>query len=209
MIKSDPFWAEDVGVLFREDRLLEFFLNKDFVFEEKLNAIARLGVYISVIMALYKSDPKFLLLSLVTFGLTFFIKEFFSRNFYSPDIPDQFKENFTDNTKYIEPTIDNPYMNPSIVNPLPLPLPDYLSGSEDAKEIRKEIRQKSEHNLFKDVGDIFEMNNNRLSFHTVPRNDGKLKDFLFKDMKSGKVDQYYNIENKYYPLKLSNTTSRL
>jgi hypothetical protein len=209
MIESDPFWAEDVGILFREDRLLEFFLNKEFVFEEKLNAIARLGVYISVIMSLYKSNPKFLLLSLVTFGLTFFIKEFFSRKFYSPDIPDKFKENFTDDTEYIEPTIDNPFMNPSIVNSITKPLPDYLSASEKAQALRQEIRKKAEYNSYKDAGDIFEMNNNRLNFHTVPRNDGKLKDFLFKDMKSGKVDQYYNIENKYYPLKLSNTSSRL
>jgi hypothetical protein len=208
-MNTDPFWADEISILFREDRLLEFFLNKEFIFEEKLNAIARLGVYISVVLSLYNSNPKFILLSLITFGVTYFIREFFIRDNYSPDIPEKFKENFTEEQKFAVPTVDNPFMNPSIINPVMDPPSDYFSGTEEAAKVREDVKAKFEHNLFRDVDDIFETNNNRLSFHTVPRDDGLLKDFLFGGMSSGKIDQYHNATNQYTPLQFSNRVATL
>ena len=208
-MNTDPFWVDDISILFREDRLLEFFLNKEFIFEEKLNAIARLGVYISVVLALYNGNPKFLLLSLITFGITYFIREYFLRANYSPEIPDKYRENFTEEQKFTEPTIDNPFMNPSIVNPVIDPPMDFVSATPEASAVRADIKKKFEHNLFADVNDIFETNNNRLSFHTVPRDDNGLKDFLFGGMTSGKIDQYYNANNQYTPLQFSNRSGML
>ena len=37
--KSDPFWFDDMSILFSKDRLVEFFPTEDMSLGEKLNSI--------------------------------------------------------------------------------------------------------------------------------------------------------------------------
>ena len=82
---SDKFWYNDFEILFRKDRLTEFFPSKFQTFEEKVNALSRFIIYSCIIVGFYKNDSYYfivciaLLLSLVL--LTKYYKKIFIYNF--------------------------------------------------------------------------------------------------------------------------------
>jgi len=51
--KDDQFWTNDTGILIKKDRLIEFVPTKDMTKDERLNAIARMSVYIGIVLMLY------------------------------------------------------------------------------------------------------------------------------------------------------------
>ena len=69
----DKFWADDLYILFRKDRILEFFVTQDQSTSEKLNSIARFGIYASILLSMYHSDFKYLTLCILTFFITYII----------------------------------------------------------------------------------------------------------------------------------------
>lgn len=205
-IVSDPFWFDEISILFRQDRVLEFFITQDMTFVEKLNAIARLGVYTSIIVSFYHNNPKFLALSLVALILTLFIRNFFDEASFSPNVPKNCTENFEDIREKILPTIDNPFMNAVITKPDDTIPSESYSKTPEAEKVREDIEANFSKNLFQDVGDVFEVNNSRRQFYTVPRNSGDLKEFLYGGMSSRKEDQFSNGASLYEPLQ--NLTER-
>lgn len=165
-IISDLFWSIDPNVLIRPDRFIEFWPRSDLTLEERLNAIARLGIYIGIVVCLYHRDFKYLYISLLFLVLTQFL--------YSQGIEDQ-KENFEDDTsatKNVKPTLNNPFMNTSIVdisdNPKKEKSPIYADNSAESQQIRKDIDDKFGYNLYKDVSELFGVTNSQRQFYTTP-----------------------------------------
>jgi hypothetical protein len=69
----DPIWTQDFNVLFKQERLMEFFPIKDQTNEERVNAIVRLSLYISICLAVYNSNVKYFSIFLFFLGFTFII----------------------------------------------------------------------------------------------------------------------------------------
>ena len=55
----DPIWSQDFNVLFKPERLMEFFPTKEQTNEERVNAIVRLSLYVSIGLVVYHSNAKF------------------------------------------------------------------------------------------------------------------------------------------------------
>ena len=73
---GDPYWFQDICVLFHKKRLLEFIPTSDMTTSERFNTIVRLTIYISLIYILIKDDLSIVLLPLSIMGLTYlFSKE--------------------------------------------------------------------------------------------------------------------------------------
>ena len=53
MDKSNTFWANDIGILFHQDKLIHFFPDDKMTLEEKLNSIVRLSAYVSILLFVY------------------------------------------------------------------------------------------------------------------------------------------------------------
>lgn len=200
----DPIWSKDPTILFREDRFLEFFIIKDMTLEEKLNAIVRLSIITGVLVSLYNSDPKFLIIPVLALCFTYFISVNFSKEHYTPG----FVSNDGD---YVGPTAvptdNNPFMNKNFLDKKQLPAPNYHTMSKESDKIKKDIEEKFYKNLYQDVDDIFQTNNSRRQFFTMP--DDNSVDFakaLYGNMKSGKEDQYHNGTNLHEPLKTYQTS---
>ena len=60
MSHSDKFWFDDPSILISPDRLTEFFPNKSFSLNEKLNSLARLGMYVSIVLVLHDKNVKWI-----------------------------------------------------------------------------------------------------------------------------------------------------
>jgi hypothetical protein len=169
---TDSFWLTDLSVLIRHDRLLEFFISSDQSLSEKLNSIARFGIYISIVLAMYHSNPKYLTLSILTFLITYLIyinvdkKEFMEANSI-----DQIKENiiYKDSVK---PTINNPFGNSSIIdiidNPKRKPMVDYSENNDESLKVKEDITDAFNYNLYRDVSDVYGRKNSQRQYYTTP-----------------------------------------
>lgn len=200
---TDPFWLKDISILVKPDRLLEFFISKDQSISEKLNSIARFGIYISIVLAMYHSNPKYLTLSLLTFLITYLIytnidrKEFMEDDILSAD---QIKENiiYKDSVK---PTINNPFGNSSIIdiidNPKRKPMVDYSEHNDESLKVKEDITEAFNYNLYRDVSDVYGRKNSQRQYYTTPSRgsipadpQGEFKNWLYGKMPSCKDNQY-------------------
>ncbi len=68
---SDPIWINDFSILLKN--LTQFFPSKFHTNEERLNAIVRLSLYISIILSLYYSKLKYFTIFIFFLGLTYII----------------------------------------------------------------------------------------------------------------------------------------
>jgi transcription initiation factor IIE alpha subunit len=187
VIKSDEIWFKDVYVLFALDRVTEFFPSSIQTLEERMNAIARLGLYITILIVVYKRDLSkaiiFPIILLVTYAI---YKNYTKETFDSEGVATP-----TVAKKEIKPTLNNPFMNTLMNdyqdNPTKSKAPTYYQDTKEAEDLREDIKDKFTHNLYKDLDDAFEKNNSDRQFYTcpnteIPSNQEKFLEFLYGDM---------------------------
>lgn len=208
MSTGDKFWADYPQILIDQNRLAEFYINKEMTKTEKLNAIVRFFIYTSILATLYTNNAKFLLIPLLALVITYFIHINSTENFDEQIGKQQLEEEIIEQV----PTIDNPFMNPSVFdNITTYKASEYADNSPESKEIKKEIYKKFSHNLFKDSNDIFDTNNSFRQFYTVPNNVlgyEDMKQFIFGSFASGGREKIYNqFKNEYDPLKNKRNTN--
>ncbi len=204
---SDLFWSDNPQILYKNDRLLEFFISDDQTQDEKLNSIARFGIYVSIVLSMYKNDAKYLSLGVLTLFITFLVKKGVNskESFESGDV---IKDDIEQKVAYTMPTINNPFGNSSITdiidNPERPPMEDYASYNEKSLETREKIEDAFNYNLYKDLGDIYNKKHSQREFYTTPSRgtipsdpDGKFKLWLYGNMSSFK-DNYYNGARRLY-----------
>jgi hypothetical protein len=68
-----PFWAEDPNVIFSPPYLFELFPSSNMSYSQKLNAISRLVLILSVIGFLYSRNIRLLLISAITLGAIYLL----------------------------------------------------------------------------------------------------------------------------------------
>lgn len=218
---SDPFWLDSPNILFDKDRLSEFYISVDMTKDEKLNSIMRFGCYVSLIMMLYQNDIKYILIGILIGFVTFIIHTNDSENSEdSEGFDDKGKDvlsnvvtgemtdkddTVVDSEDTVKPTINNPFMNPSVFdNPVTFRASKYSDNTPESNKLKKDIYNKFSFNLFKDVSDIYDTNNGFRQFYTVPdnlNNYEEFKNFIHGDFKySAKENTYDGFKNLYDPL---------
>ena len=183
IIKTDNIWFKDVSQLYRIDRLAEFFPSLVQTQEERLNSLARLGIYSGLLLALYKRDYRQLAWILLALFITYFVYK-----------NEEKKEKMTvEPSEKIkaQPTLNNPFMNPTIldfgIKPTKENVPTYYEDTKEAEEIRADIKDKFDYNLYKSIDDVYDKNNGQRQFYTVPNTDipsnqERFLKFLYGDM---------------------------
>ena len=185
----DDFWLDDFSILFRPDRLGEFFPATLHTTREQLNACTRFFIYLGALLALYrKSSKPFLLMAAIPSAI---LAYYYLQCIASKDDHQHEKksENF-DLVQYksvkpearMHPTKKNPFMNP---DPTMYGTADYLIPPADVNDpqVQKEILDAFESDMWKDEDDLFDRKQGQLQFHTVPRyiDFGAFQDYLYKN----------------------------
>lgn len=198
----DPFWLEDPFILLRQDRIVEFYITCDMSSSEKLNALVRFFIYISIILALYNNNVKYLFLVIIAMTVSIFIHTYM----------DQETENFNTcenavlsapNEHFTEPTLNNPFMNPNVMDNTPNKPPaiDYSTKTEESLAVKNKIKTAFDYNLFQDIGDLF--SDPSRQFYTVPNTDignsDHVKFFYGNNLNSSKTNTYTASNNLYEP----------
>lgn len=179
-VQSDPFWYEDITVLFDKDRLIEFFPTKDMNLNEKFNAISRFFIYLSIVLFIVYRNYNIFFIPLVALSILWIVWhndavmhkiniEQFDMKIKQdlgirPDVP--IKIDSVGNICQ-RPTPYNPFMNVLISDYTDGPnRPPACSLADD--DIKAENDEYFNYNLYKNVEDIWDKNNSQRQYITMP-----------------------------------------
>lgn len=201
---SDPIWYSDYSIIFRQDRLSEFFPSKDQTTAEKVNALLRLSIYISILLCIYKNTISYMYVAIGAALFTYFIYKMQHNNLQT-----ETSNNKYDATNGIEglesdlntctrPTIDNPFMNVTMKDYLNIDKKGSIKNRTPACDsnnptVKKELDNNFNHNLYKDVDDVFGKFNSQRQFYTmpsttIPNRQDEFANWLYKSPKTCKED---------------------
>lgn len=182
----DEIWYRNVSILYNPERLIEFFPNRCSSLSENLNSLARMGIYGSLLISMYKRNPNHLGWIVVVLLFTYIVyqeQEKFTAKEPKSRAPQPARR----------PTVNNPFMNPTYLDAGKNrePVEEYHQDTRRAQRIREDVKEKFNQNLYHDIEDVFGRNNAQRQFHTVPSttipsDQERFRDFLFGDMKSCK-----------------------
>jgi len=170
---NDPFWFNDYKILFYKENISEFFPNYNMTLIEKLNAIFRMSVYLSILLYLFTNNYLYLYIFIIIGAFTIFI--FYNQKdnleLYFNSIPDSdsniIQKNYIEKEIIdIEPTTSNPFMNINLITDdkeKPAPNPSWNNET-----LQKEIENKFGYNLYRDVGDLYGKSNSQRQYFTMP-----------------------------------------
>ena len=191
------FWGKNnkinINKLLNKKYILDFFPLKSMSEDNKLNAISRLIIYISIILSFYQGSIDFLIYGIIALVIIFIWYNISNNNNYNnivlnsktnrnTDIlePINNYKGYTKKTKkvkkvYIKPSVNNPFMNK-------LPTTNIVDCQSqiDNKDVsynqtQKEIEYNFNKSLLNDVSDIFGKSSSQRQFYTMP-NTGILND---------------------------------
>jgi len=162
------FWFEDPSVLISMRYLSSFFPTPEMGLIEKLNAIMRMTLYLGIGLMLIRKNYLYLYIPIIAGGFTlgayYYDKEVLEKE---RNIKKSIAEGFGLNANLeVQPTSNNPMMNINLITSertLP-PAPMYY----DNQEIKTEINDKFNTNLYRNVDDLYGKSNSQRQFYTMP-----------------------------------------
>ncbi len=183
------FWSDSPTVLYENPD--QFYPSYDMNLVEKLNAIMRLAIYITVVLILVSRNYLYFYIPIGIGLFTYFIyktqkettEEFFN-NYSCSDCPDG---------PCTLPTTDNPLMNWHPITDARDRPPACKSYNNE--KVKKEIEEKFNHNLYRDVSDLYSKRNGQLIFNTTPvttamSDQTAFAQWLYQDKANCKTDSY-------------------
>lgn len=208
-MNTSPFWVNDIKVLFNQDDITHLFPLETMSFEDKLNAMTRLVIVMTLLGYLITKKNKFIITGIITLLAIIFLYKIktepnskkiinIKEGFSNPELYKLLKKNFT------EPSQQNPLMNV-----LPNEIQDNPERKQAApaynKAVEKEINEKTkefitnnfddktniDERLFKDLGDNVIFDNSMRAWYstantTVPNDQKSFAEYCYGDMVSCK-----------------------
>ena len=171
---NDPFWLNNYKILFYSNKLAEFFPAKYMTVIEKLNAIFRMSIYLSVLLYLLTNNYHYFYIMIIIGLFTCFIYynqinniELYLNSDYSDNTDDILQKYNIEHEKYnVEPTVVNPFMNINLITDDKIK--KEAPPTWNNEELQKDIEDKFGYNLYRDVGDLYGKSNSQREYYTMP-----------------------------------------
>ena len=163
-INSDDFWYNNPKVLCQKNRFIEFFPNPGLSLSEKLNALVRLGFYISIVLLVFYGNYLYLYIPIIILAFTYFVFFNYSQNIENYD--NNSDNSIIEEKKCTKPTINNPFMNINLITDKRnrKPACKYYDNEKIAGEVEKDF----DYNLYRDVSDLYNKRNSQRQYYTMP-----------------------------------------
>jgi hypothetical protein len=176
----EPFWYDDITVILDKSKLHKYIPLKSYSKEEKLNAIVRISIYISILFIVLTGNINYLFIAI--FGLVITIVVYSNsentvekkinknvENYKNIKNDKDFKKYNVKPNKYLEtcilPTNNNPFMNP-LVSEKATKRKACKTFNND--KLRKVVDNKFSKGLFKDINSVYDRENSQREFYTLP-----------------------------------------
>lgn len=175
---SDAVWYQDIRVLFGP-RWYEFWPTVDQTFSERINSMTRAVLYATILMYVVRRNPIHVLIGLAIVGILAFIHHGRGgdvETFYDSGsgLDDVIFSDFTapekpgvpqPNKGCIRPTTNNPFGNVLLTDITDNP---GRSAACPYNDIEKEVKEKFNERLYRNVNDVYEKANSQRQFYTMP-----------------------------------------
>ena len=216
-------WVKDPTILLRKDKLIEIWPNSKMSSEDKVNAISRLIILMTLIGYLLTMKGNIVLIGIMTLAIVYGVYLYQNKgkkeNFESkltgvyPILTDPNIYEMTQN-EYMKPTTSNPLMNVTLpeiyYNPERKPAaPAFMEKVE--KEINSSVKEfvtkpfndpNIKDKLFADLGDELQFNRSMIQYNampstTVPNDQDAFQTYLYGDMISAKEGNPLALERNH------------
>ncbi len=209
-INSTNIWLNDPSVLFKKDQLNQLWPKEEMSQNEKINAITRLVIILTILGFLITQTYNFFFTGLITLGIIASL--YYARQYNKKKTSDEEKEGFT-NPKVYEALKDN-FTNPTNKNPFMNVLLPEITDAPNRKmaapaynrAVEEQINKNTENfvisnfdndpkikkKLFSTLGDSFEFEDfGQYNFYAtantrVPNDQKSFAEFCYGGMISGK-----------------------
>lgn len=153
------FWTENIKVLFEENNYLKFFPTMKMDTVQKLNATMRLSIYLGIALVMVKNDYRYFYIPIIIGLLTFGVYKFKLENV------EKFFDSYNkEEEECVKPTVNNPFMNANLITDDRKRAP----ACKPTVKVAKEIEDKFNTNLYRNVSDVFGKQNGQRQFYTMP-----------------------------------------
>ncbi len=173
-IESDSFWLDDFKILYDKTRISQFFPTYDMTLIEKLNAMTRLSILLSMILYLATRNYHYFFIMIMVMLFTVFIfktqkenMELYFNSYPNSDVNSVNEKIWNeDHKKKIEPTVNNPFMNINLITD-DKTMPQAPKIWNDP-ELKKKVEEKFDYNSYRSVSDVYRKDNAELYFYQMP-----------------------------------------
>jgi hypothetical protein len=200
------FWLYNPAILFDKNEIMNFWPKSDMELSQKLNAITRIVILLTIIGLIFTRSLRILITSIITLIVLVILYKTQYEDEEKEDLKEKFlsegfaNQNTGDNDKFVKVFRDT-FTNPTEKNPLMnVMMDDYKYNPQKKRaapaynnNIKKEILEKAkpDSKLFLDLGDSLAYENNMRNFYSMPNtqipNDQKaFANFCFGSMTSCK-----------------------
>lgn len=162
MLKDDPFWKDDITILFDVQRLIEFVPTSDMTVNEKLNAVTRFLTYAGILLSIIYSTPNFLYVPII--GMTLM---FMTHQNYPGVLGSILATEARSSAPMQQPTQNNPFMNVLMTDYAGNPERPPAADVEDPK-VKVQMEKHFSNGLYRDIDDVWDHNNSQRQFYTNP-----------------------------------------
>ena len=165
---SEKIWYEDISKLFYEENIFQIIPLQTMTLEAKINAIIRFFIYLGIILTLFHADTRYLLMGIIAMALSYPIYELENKDKVKAEAFLKSKEvDIVDNKACTRSSIENPFMNPSVVDIVHTPdRPEACNITN--QNVKTLVDKNFSERVFKDVTDIWGRDYAAREFYTVP-----------------------------------------
>jgi len=163
---SKTIWYEDLMGFITKDNYFQLLPMSDMSLEEKLNALLRFFLYLSIVLALVLKNAKYLFIVLVPGILSIVFYQFETRDRrYAETFLKEQNLDIVDNQLCTRTTIENPFMNPNIVD---IQYNPERPSACDLDKVKDKVNDNFKQRVYKDVNDLWGTSYSAREFYTVP-----------------------------------------
>lgn len=180
---TEKIWYEDPKVLIEPRKLVKYLPQKDDTSNEKINALMRLSLYISLILSVAMFNLNYLFIFILTGFITYVVnvsaekkdEKEVSKNVENyQDLKDDLdylkrKIKVKDYVKKCSiPTDDNPFMNFLVTDDR-----DKKAACSTVKDpkIKEVVEDKFNKKLYRDINSVYNNENSQREFYTMPNTE--------------------------------------
>lgn len=165
---EEKIWYEDLAGFLGPDRYYVILPMQNMTLEEKLNAIVRFFAYLGVLMVLLKGNYKYLFFGLVAALVTVLVYQNERRGKAEAErFLEATQRTIVDNKICARSTVDNPFMNPSVLDIAENPERPPACSLENAA-VADVVETNFNERLFRDVSDLYGNMSSQRQYYTMP-----------------------------------------
>lgn len=165
---TEKIWYDDPSTFITYENYFTVLPTQEMTVEEKINALLRFFLYLGVILALIRTDYRYIFFGIIVAIISIFLYEHERKQLAHVE---KFLYNnnldVVNNKVCARSTIDNPFMNPSIADISDNPMrPEACDLGDD--RVQHIVDSNFAERLFKDVSDLYGKAASRRQFYTMP-----------------------------------------